>query len=96
LITLYFEAKAKSELARLPPTEKVLFDACYNDAKTPVDLAKCLRRLLQQRERNHAQVVIQGKLLLKYHFTSAYFSSTGRATITICAAIRRKLDFQCP
>ncbi|KAI6176107.1 MLt-TeN (Mlt-10) related [Aphelenchoides bicaudatus] len=56
------KAKANFELTKLPQTERILYQECQQGAETPVDLAKCLKRLLHQRERNQAQVVIQSQL----------------------------------
>ncbi|KAI6200570.1 hypothetical protein M3Y96_00748000 [Aphelenchoides besseyi] len=53
----YHLAKAKVELKKLPFTETALFDDCSNAAKTPVELARCVERLLNERDRRNDQKV---------------------------------------
>ncbi|KAI6187312.1 Glucuronosyltransferase [Aphelenchoides besseyi] len=56
-IIALLKAKAKVELKKLPFTETALFDDCSNAAKTPVELARCVERLLNERDRRNDQKV---------------------------------------
>ncbi|KAI6212497.1 Glucuronosyltransferase [Aphelenchoides besseyi] len=50
-ILAILKAKAKIELKSLPFAETALFDDCSSAAKTPVELARCVTRILSERDR---------------------------------------------
>ncbi|KAI6214273.1 Glucuronosyltransferase [Aphelenchoides besseyi] len=49
--------KAKVELKKLSLADSALFEECSNAAKTPVELARCVARILHERDRRKHQEV---------------------------------------
>ncbi|CAD5228281.1 unnamed protein product [Bursaphelenchus xylophilus] len=54
-LTALLKARAKQELQHLSHTEKVIYQQCESTAATPVQLAKCVRKLIRDGSRQKAE-----------------------------------------